>query len=154
MNETTVNFNDIQKALEPMFGGKVIKIVWDGKNAVLTSEKQAKKKLTSKGLLHEYANPELIPLEEGAWERAAVEKHEKNIILDANAILRYILYDIPEQADITEEILQKEEVLTLAVKTFGNENLDFVDCLLFAYSGKFDIFTFDEKLSRLIKNKR
>ena len=77
MNETVVKFNDIQKALEPIFGGKIIKIVWDGENAVLTSEKQSKKILTTKGALNEYANPELIPFEEGAWERAAVEKHEK-----------------------------------------------------------------------------
>ena len=29
------------------------------------------------GILHEYANPELIPLEEGAWERAVAQKHLK-----------------------------------------------------------------------------
>jgi len=28
-----------------------------------------------KGALKKYANPELIPLEKGAWERAAAEKH-------------------------------------------------------------------------------
>ncbi|MDR0326100.1 MAG: PIN domain-containing protein [Oscillospiraceae bacterium] len=35
------------------------------------------------------------------------------IILDANAILRYIIDDIPEQADIVETALQNEEVLLL-----------------------------------------
>jgi len=27
------------------------------------------------GILHNYANPDLIPLEKTAWEQAAVEKH-------------------------------------------------------------------------------
>ena len=36
------------------------------------------------------------------------------IILDANAILRYILLDIPEQAYITKEILLKERVWILS----------------------------------------
>jgi len=29
------------------------------------------------GCLHEYANPALIPLEEGAWERMALERYER-----------------------------------------------------------------------------
>ena len=37
----------------------------------------------------------------------------KIIILDANAILRYIIDDVKEQADIVQEILQNEEVLIL-----------------------------------------
>ena len=28
-----------------------------------------------RGILHDAANPELIPLEEGAWERAAAERY-------------------------------------------------------------------------------
>ena len=35
----------------------------------------------------------------------------------------------------------------------GNENLDFVDCLLFAYSDQFNVFTFDEKLKKLINGR-
>ena len=38
---------------------------------------------------------------------------KKIIILDANAVLRYIIDDIKEQADIVQEILQNEEVLIL-----------------------------------------
>ena len=34
----------------------------------------------------------------------------KKIILDANAILRYIIDDIKEQADIVQEILENYEV--------------------------------------------
>jgi len=37
----------------------------------------------------------------------------KIIILDTNAILRYIIDDIKEQADIVQEILQNREVLIL-----------------------------------------
>ena len=29
-----------------------------------------------KGILHQYANPELIPLEEGAWERNIAERYK------------------------------------------------------------------------------
>jgi len=40
-------------------------------------EKRNKKKNDDSvfGRLHKYANPALIPLEEGAWERAVVEKY-------------------------------------------------------------------------------
>ena len=38
----------------------------------------------------------------------------KEIIFDANAILRYILNDIPEQADITENILQNNKIFILS----------------------------------------
>ena len=41
---------------------------------------------------------------------------QKIIILDANAILRYILDDIKEQADAVQEILQNEEII---VKKFS-----------------------------------
>jgi addiction module RelB/DinJ family antitoxin len=30
-----------------------------------------------KGILHRYANPDLIPEEKKAWEKAAVEKHDR-----------------------------------------------------------------------------
>ena len=38
---------------------------------------------------------------------------QKTIILDANAILRYILYDVKEQADEVESILIAKKVLIL-----------------------------------------
>ena len=46
-----------------------------------------------------------------------------------------------------------EDVLKEAVKTYGNQNLDFVDCVLYAYSlhGGYEIATFDEKLKKLLK---
>ena len=30
------------------------------------------------GILSSYANPDLIPMESNAWERAAIKKHEAN----------------------------------------------------------------------------
>ena len=32
---------------------------------------------SAKGLLHQYANPDLIGQEKGAWENAAVENHDR-----------------------------------------------------------------------------
>ena len=32
---------------------------------------------TAAGMLHKYANPDLIPSEKDAWRKAAVEKHKK-----------------------------------------------------------------------------
>jgi len=114
------------------------------------------------------------------------------LIFDCNAILRYILDDIPEQADIVEkainereslvlpeviaevvyiltkyygidrketveniivflnEIKSENETLRLALKTFSETNFDFVDCILYANSKQYDIFTFDKKLRGFI----
>ena len=38
---------------------------------------QKPKKRSARGILHECANPELIPLEKTAWEQAAVEQEIK-----------------------------------------------------------------------------
>ena len=45
-----------------------------------------------------------------------------------------------------------ETVLKEAVKTYGEQNLDFVDCVLYAYSmhDGYEIATFDEKLKKLL----
>jgi len=48
--------------------------------SVLPIKKTLKrKKGSSFGALHRYANPALLPLEKGAWERAAVEKYERKL---------------------------------------------------------------------------
>ena len=116
----------------------------------------------------------------------------RKVILDANSILRYMLNDIPEQADATENTLLTREILILpevvaevvytlvkyykytrkeaahdileflkdadyteltlltALNTYSDMNLDFVDCLLFAYSMHYDVLTFDKALQKLI----
>ena len=117
------------------------------------------------------------------------------VMLDANAILRYILNDNEKMALEVAEIIKKEssivtieviaeviyvlkrvygidkqliiesvldfisdinvvekDVLKLGLETYANNNLDFVDCILYAYKSlkKYDVFTFDKKLKRLL----
>ena len=55
--------------------------------------------------------------------------------------------------DFAELVKCKEnEVLNLAIDTYATQNLDFVDCVLYAYNkvDGFEIATFDKKLLRLL----
>ena len=55
--------------------------------------------------------------------------------------------------DFAELIKCKEnEVLNLAIDTYATQNLDFVDCVLYAHNkvDGFEIATFDKKLLRLL----
>ena len=117
------------------------------------------------------------------------------VMLDANAVLRYILNDNEKMALEVAEIIIKEssmvtieviaeviyvlkrvygidkqliiesvldfisdinvvekDILKLGLETYANNNLDFVDCILYAYKSlkKYDVFTFDKKLKRLL----
>lgn len=47
---------------------------------------------------------------------------------------------------------QNRDTIELAFKTYSEENLDIVDCMLFAYSKneKYNVATFDKKLNKLI----
>lgn len=49
---------------------------------------------------------------------------------------------------------QNEDVLKLGLETFAAENLDFVDCVLYAYHrvDNAQIATFDQKLLKLLKS--
>jgi predicted nucleic-acid-binding protein len=119
---------------------------------------------------------------------------EKRLILDANAILRYLLRDDIQQADIVAQTILNRNIHILpevlveviyimvkvydytktetariiltflndigyndnlvinAVKLFGSKNFAFVDCILSQYAkqDKYEIFTFDKKLKKLI----
>jgi len=44
--------------------------------------------------------------------------------------------------------VQDKEVLLDTFKIFKNRNLDFVDCLLCAYSKKYQVISFDKKLNK------
>ena len=46
-------------------------------------------------------------------KRQHLKNMQKTVILDANAILRYITDDIKEQADVVEEVLLSRDVLIL-----------------------------------------
>ena len=70
------------------------------------------------------------------------------------------LYSVPrkEIAEALTELVkikgvnvQDKEVLLDAFKIFKNRNLDFVDCLLCAYSKKYLVISFDKKLNKCIK---
>ena len=78
MSEIVVNFIDIQKTLEPIFGGKTVKIVLEGTEAIISTEKPAKKILKARGIFNDCADISMIPGEKGAWERAVVERYEEN----------------------------------------------------------------------------
>lgn len=113
------------------------------------------------------------------------------VIVDANAILRYILSDNMEMAEKVEKLIlmnivhiryeviaevvyvldkvyslsreeiedgikiflstpnvvtESEDVLILALETYAEKRLDFVDCLLYSFKivNNYDIFTFDK----------
>jgi len=119
------------------------------------------------------------------------------IIIDANAILRYILSDNADMAKTVNDliinnriiiryevmaeviyVLQKvyglprneikdgvsvflslpnvevenEDVLLVALDTYSDKKLDFVDCLLYGFKFVYgyDVFTFDKDLRRLL----
>lgn len=48
--------------------------------------------------------------------------------------------------------VQDKEVLLDAFKIFENRNLNFVDCLLCAYSRKYQVVSFDNKLNKCIES--
>jgi len=117
------------------------------------------------------------------------------IRVDTNYIIRYLVNDNIEMADIAEKVLtlknvyisneilaevvyvlfgvyqiskidisnqllkllefdnisvSNKEVIKQTFKIFKTKNLDFVDCLLCAYSNKDEIVTFDKKLNKCI----
>ena len=53
---------------------------------------------------------------------------------------------------LSEVIISEEQVVRLGLKTFAEQNLDFVDCILYAYNQikGYEIRTFDKKLQRLL----
>ena len=117
------------------------------------------------------------------------------VMLDANAILRYILNDNDDMALEVTEVIRSEDIivtieviaevvyvlkrvygvdnkamsetildfisdvnvvgkdiLVLGIETYAEKNLDFVDCILYAYkcTKGYDVFTFDKKLKKLL----
>ena len=87
-----------------------------------------------------------------------------SVTIEVMAEVVYVLrkvYGVEPQAiadmliDFLELVECKDsDVLNLALKTYAVHNLDFVDCVLFAYNkiGGFEIATFDKKLLRLINS--
>jgi predicted nucleic-acid-binding protein len=122
------------------------------------------------------------------------------VIIDANAILRYILNDNEDMASKVKILISKnkvilryeviaeviyvlekvystprneimesikfflefpnvetetKEVLLLALETYADFKMDFVDCLLYSFNAvcRYNIFTFDKKLNSFINKK-
>ena len=48
--------------------------------------------------------------------------------------------------------VQDKEILLNTFKMFKNKNLDFIDCLLCAYSRKYKIMSFDKEVNKCIKS--
>ena len=68
----------------------------------------------------------------------------REVILDTNALLRFITGDNIE-----------ENVIRYGCNTFASTNLDFIDCLLVAYTNVKGnpVFTFDNDLNKkLVQN--
>lgn len=74
-----------------------------------------------------------------------VYKAEKNDIVES-------LIGFIEMNNITAEHI---DVIHKAILTYAENNLDFVDCVLYAYHKElgYEICTFDKKLKKLIENK-
>jgi predicted nucleic-acid-binding protein len=54
--------------------------------------------------------------------------------------------------DLDDVIVESENVVKCALKTYKNHNLDFVDCMLYAYQEieSESVFAFDKKLLKLL----
>lgn len=87
------------------------------------------------------------------------------ITLEVAAELVYVLNGVYklERKEIAEKLIQflnvadceESAVLQLALNTYALHNLDFVDCILYAYNEVkgIEIATFDKKLLHLLDNK-
>ena len=47
----------------------------------------------------------------------------------------------------------REVIMSLALEAYKNANMDFVDCILYAFNSEYDynVFTFDKKLNSMMK---
>lgn len=101
--------------------------------------------------------------EEMALEAEKIIKNHKTFVTaEVIAEVIYVLkglYSVPKE-DIRDSLLTflsevevaEREVLTLGIETYAKQNLDFVDCILYAYRcvKNHEIKTFDKKLNRLL----
>lgn len=96
----------------------------------------------------------------------AIQKGNVQVSIEIMAEVVYVLkgvYGI-ERKKIMEKLLDfldevnaaEPEVLKLGIKTYAEHNLDFPDCILYAYNRVkgYEIKTFDKKLNKLLRQDR
>ena len=82
------------------------------------------------------------------------------VIVEASYVLRKV-YNVEKEKiyeavqsliEIDNISFQNTKVISLAFKTYATQNLDIVDCMLYAYNRieKYEVETFDKKLNKLI----
>ena len=111
-------------------------------------------------------NEELYNLSEKFFEEVFCGKKTVYILQAVTAEVIYVFtkfykIDKKQAAETIEELLsnkntkiQDADVTLNALHIFKNENLDFVDCLLCAYSKQVEVFSFDKKLNKYRVNLR
>lgn len=83
MDDMILNVSTLPEPLHRRFRSDRVRVHEENGVIMLTPvdavEEQVKGKvLKSRGIFHECANPEMIPGEKGAWERAVVERYAAN----------------------------------------------------------------------------
>ena len=98
--------------------------------------------------------------------RELIEKSKVFIRYEVLAEVIYVLnkvYLLP-RTEITEGIkiflahknveIEDKEIVSLALETYKSINMDFVDCILYAFKSAYDygVFTFDKNLNSMISD--
>jgi len=108
-------------------------------------------------------NKEMYEIAESFFKEVFANKKVAYVLQAVIAEVVYVLiklYKIDKQkvVAVIEDLLlhknikvQDKEVIMYAFDIFKNNNLDFVDCLICAYSNKIKVFSFDKKVNNFIK---
>ena len=92
-----------------------------------------------------------------------IKKQQVYVTIEIIAEVVYVLKGVysVEREEIKESLLAflkevvavEEDVLKLGIETYARHNLDFLDCVLYAYNRikGYEIKTFDKKLIKLLK---
>jgi len=108
---------------------------------------------------------ELYKKAEEIFNDALMGKRKLLILQPVIAEVVYVLQKLykverKEISEVLRELLKfktikvnDKEVIIQALEIFAKKNLDFVDCILCAYSGKYSVETFDKGLKKCINQK-
>ncbi len=91
-----------------------------------------------------------------------IRSHTALVTIEVVAEVIYVLKRVyaVDREEIKESVLEflsevqveEREILVHGIETYAEQNLDFVDCILYAYKcvKKHDILTFDKKLKKML----